>query len=159
MSDVVVLTFDTIDDAEKARETVRQLERAGRLSLDDAAILVKDADGQIREHGEIDRSVKVGTGVGAALGLLLGFMFPLGGLAVGAAGGALVGKLMGNHIDKNFVQEVEAALAPGSSALFLQVREGAADVLRAALAPYKGQIYQTSLSTELETQLRDVLKE
>lgn len=159
MSDVVVVVFDDLDEARKARETIRSVQKENALSLDDAAVVVKDASGKVHADGEIDRGVKVGAGVGAALGLFLMFLFPVTGIVLGALGGGLVGKLMGDHVDKKFVQEVSDALKPGSSALFLIIRDGSPAALRAALQPYKGQVYQTTLSPELEQQLKDVLAE
>ena len=158
MSDLIALTFDNADEAKRVRDVLKQLQHDGQLSLYDAAVVVKDADGTIHAHNEIDRDVKVGAGVGGLLGVLVGFMFPLAGLAIGAAGGALVGKSLDRDIDKQFVQEVSAALAPGSSALCVLVREGETAVLRAALGPFKGKLYQTTLDPETEQQLRDALK-
>ena len=158
MSDLIALTFDSEEEAQRVRESIKRLQHAGQLSLNDTAVVAKDADGKIHVHNEMDRNVKVGIGVGAMLGLLVGFMFPLAGLAVGALGGALVGKSIDNDIDNSFVKEISAGLAPGSSAICLLVRSGDAAVLRAALDPFKGQIYQTTLDPELEQQLRDSLK-
>jgi hypothetical protein len=39
------------------------------------------------------------------------------------------------------------------------VAEGDAGQVRAAVEPYKGTVYQTTVSTELEDQLKDALKE
>jgi uncharacterized membrane protein len=87
------------------------------------------------------------------------FMFPIAGIAVGAGLGALVGKLFGTGVDQKFVKDVSQALTPGSSAIFLLVRDGDAAQVRAAIEPYKGTVYQTTVSTELEEQLKDALKD
>lgn len=158
MSDVVVVVFDDLEEARKARDAVRAIQKANQLSLDDAAVVVKDASGKVHVDGEVDRGVKVGAGVGALLGLLVFFLFPLSGVLVGAAGGALVGKLMGDHVDKKFVKEVSDSLKPGGSALFLIIRSGSSDALRGALQAYKGQLYQTSLSDDAEAQLEKALQ-
>jgi uncharacterized membrane protein len=52
---------------------------------------------------------------------------------------------------------VASALTPGSSAIFVLVREADPNVALAALKPYKGQVYHTSLATETEQNLRDIL--
>ena len=157
MSDLVVVVFDDLEQARQARDSVRAVQKENALSLDDAAVIVKDASGKVHVDGEMDRGVKIGAGVGAALGLFVMFICPVAGIVLGAIGGGLVGKLMGDHVDKKFSNEVSAALKPGSSALFLIIREGSAAALRAALQPYKGEVYQTTLSPELEQQLKDVL--
>ncbi|MFN8471053.1 MAG: DUF1269 domain-containing protein [Anaerolineae bacterium] len=158
MSDVVVVVFDDLEEARKARDAVRQVQKENALSLDDAAVIVKDASGKVHMDGEMDRGVKIGAGAGALLGLLVFFLFPISGLILGAAGGALVGKLMGNHVDKKFAKEVSDSLKPGGSALFLIIRSGSPAALRGALEPYKGQLYQTTLSEDAEAQLAKALE-
>jgi uncharacterized membrane protein len=159
MSRVVVLTFDDPEEAGQLRETLRGLEKQGRLSLDDAAVVVKDRAGEVKVHGQLDRGVKYGAIGGAILGPLLMFMFPVAGIAVGAAAGAGIGASVGMGVEKQFVQDVSAALTPGSSALFLNVAEADRSAALAALQGHKGHVYQTSLSSEAEDELRAALGE
>lgn len=159
MSDVLVVVFDGPEDASQARQGIRELEKAGRISLQDAAVIVKDAEGKVQVKGEVDSSVKSGALWGGVLGLLLTFLFPVAGIAIGAIGGAIVGKMLDQNVDKNFVKDVQNALKPGNSALFLVIRSGDPSGLVAELKPFKGTIFQTSLSTELEDSLKSVLKD
>jgi uncharacterized membrane protein len=158
VSDIVVITFDNATDAGEAREALRDLEQSGRLSLDDAAVVVKDAQGNVDVADQLDRGVKLGAVGGGALGLLLGFMFPIAGAAVGALGGALVVRLADLGVDKGFVEDVTAALRPGTSALFLMVREGNPDAAVAALEPFRGTLHQTSFGPDVEESLRQALR-
>ena len=157
MSDLVVITFEGADDARRARESIRQLEGEGVVRLDDAAVLVKDTGGQVAVDDEIDRGVKVGAVGGGLLGLVLGFMFPIAGAVLGAAGGALVGRMADLGIDKGFVEEVTRSLRPGTSALFLIIREGNADAVVAALEPFEGTVRQTTFDPSVEQSLRQAL--
>jgi uncharacterized membrane protein len=157
MGDLIVVTFDHVDDAQKLRADLRQLEREGVLGLDDAAVIEKDAEGRVRVHDEVDKSVIVGALVGGLLGTVLSFMFPIVGLVVGLGGGALVGKLMDMGVDKDFINDVTEALRPGTSALFILV-SGSSEAITSALRPYQGSLYQTTLPSTLESQLRDTLK-
>lgn len=159
MSELIVLTFDAMDEAGRVRHALHDLENAGRLSLNDAAVISKDMEGKVHVHNEVESGMKWGALGGAVLGPLLMIMFPIAGIAVGAGVGALIGKLFGTGVDQKFVKEVSAGLKPGGSAIFFLVREGEADLVRAAIEPYKGAVYQTSLSSETEEQLRDALKE
>ena len=147
-----------MDDAVKARSALKSLEKQGVLTLDDAAVISKDADGKIQTHGEVSKDTTTGAVVGGLLGLLLVFMFPIAGIAIGAAGGALVGHAFDRHVDKKFVQDVQAALKPGTSALFVLIRSGNAAAAMGALRPFKGTLIQTTLNEELEEELRDALK-
>lgn len=160
MSNVVVIVFDTAAEAGQARESLKEIERAGRLTLDDAAVVVKDAEGNVTVRNELDAPIAQGALVGSVLGLMVGFVFfPIGGLALGAVGGALVGKSLDRGIDKQFVEQLKEKLHPDSSALFLYIRHADPTAALAALKPYKGTVYHTSLSTTLDEQLESVLKE
>ena len=158
MSHLIVMTFNTRDEASKVRQTLRELERAGRMSLDDAAVIRKDAEGKLDVDNEVDRGVKTGAIGGGILGLVLSFFFPLAGLVVGAAGGALVGRMADLGIDRQFVEDVSASLQPNSSALFVIVRDADPNVATAALRPYQGTLYHTTLDPSVEAELRHALK-
>lgn len=161
MSELVVIKFDNTDAAEIVRESLQKLEELQDLSLDDAVVVVKDDSGKVRIEDEMDPGVKTGAVGGGLLGLLIGFIFggPLGSLLVGTVGGALVGKLFKTGIDQKFVKELSASFTPGHSALFLLVKDANVKVVLAALKPYRGELFQTSLSPEAEAKLRRSLSE
>ncbi len=156
MSNLVVITFDNMEEASKVREALKA--QSANISLDDSAVIVKDEEGEIHIKDEVDRGVAVGAVGGGALGLLIGgLLFPIGGLVLGAMGGALVGKLLDMGIDKKFIKQVSESLEPGSSALFVLVREANPNVALATLRPYKGTVYHTSLPPEAEEEVRRYL--
>ncbi len=158
MSNLIVMTFNTRDAAGEVRQALRELERSGRLSLDDAAVIVKDADGKLAVDNEVDRGVKIGAIGGGLLGLLLSFIFSPAGIVVGAAGGALVGRMADLGIDQQFVRDVSASLQPNSSALFVIVRDADPTIALAALEPYQGTLYHTTLNPTVEAELRHALE-
>lgn len=158
MSDLIVVTFDSFEQAQSAREAVKRLQHAGQLALEDAAVISKDADGKLHIHNEAERSVKVGAGVGSMVGLLFSFVLPGLGLAIGAAGGALIAKLLDGGVEKKFVKDVAEQLTPGASAIFLVVNAYQPAALREVFEPYSGRITQTTLNPELAEQLRSSLK-
>ena len=158
MTHLLVITFDNVDEAAQVRETMRSVQRGDYLSLDDSAVVVMDEDGKIHVKNEMDRGVKIGAIGGGLLGLLVGgIFFPLAGLLVGALGGGLVGKFAGTGIDQKFVTEVSGDLQPGTSALFVIVRDATPDVALAALRPYKGTVRYTSFDPDDEKELRRIL--
>jgi uncharacterized membrane protein len=158
VSNIIVITFDNEDEAKKVREALKEIQHGGYISLDDSAIVVRDQKGKYHVHDELDRGVKVGALGGGFLGLLLGFIFtPIGGLLIGAAAGALIGSSFDLGISKKFIKDVEASMEPGTSALFVVVREADPTMALAALKPYKGEVYQTSLDPDDEEHLRKIL--
>jgi len=159
MSYWIVVTFDDPARAGQVREEIGAMQKESQLSLDDSAVVVKDAEGKIHVHNEMDRGVKTGAVGGSLLGLLIGgLLFPIAGILVGALVGGGIGALANLGVDKKFVKEVEAALAPNSSALFLIVRAADPGPAISVLSQFKGKIYHTSLSDEDEKALRKAME-
>ena len=76
---------------------------------------------------------------------------------MGAAAGGLIGASMDFGISKKFIKDVEASMEPGSSAIFFVVRESNPNMAIAALKPFKGDVYHTSLSPDDEEHLKKIL--
>ena len=159
MSYIIAITFPEPHEAERVRQSLSEVEHEGRLSLDDSAVVVKDAHGRIHVHNEVDRGIKVGALGGGVLGLLIGFIFggPIGSMLVGIFGGALMGSLAQMGVDKGFMKDVEEGMPPESSALFFILRDDEPDAAIAALEPYQGTVYHTSLTEDDEEALRQAL--
>jgi uncharacterized membrane protein len=158
MSQLVVLSFERAEEAGEALRSIRQVERAGQLQLEDTAIVTKDADGKVRVNNEVSGATETGAVIGAILGPMLMFLFPIAGIAIGAGAGALVGRLFNTGVDGKFVKEVKEQLTPGTSALFLVIKGGNPEAGVAALRPYQGQVLQTTLDPDLEAEVRRALE-
>lgn len=158
MASVTAITFEDMEQGPQMREALKDLERRGELSLDDAAVIVRDENGKFHVKGQADRGVKTGAVAGGVIGLLLAsIFFPIGGIVLGALAGAGVGAVAHVGIDKQFIKDVEAAMPNGSSAVIIYAREGNPAVVRAALEPFHGTIFQTSLDGEAEEALHGAL--
>ena len=158
MSNLVVVTFESPEEAGQVLETLRSAQRQDFVHLDDSAIVIKDEEGKVHVKNEMDRGVKIGAVGGGLLGLLLASVFfPVAGLVVGAVAGGLVGAAADIGLDRKFVKEVGDDLGPGTSALFFIVRDANPDVAVAALRPYQGTVRHTSFPPETEEELRRVL--
>lgn len=144
MSDLIAIKFDSDEDAMLALRSLREIEAQGLIAFDDTAVIAKDSEGKVWVKGEVDSGIETGATVGGLLGLLLG---PFG-VAVGALGGAAVGLSLNKGIDDDFVEQVQEALQPDTSALFLMVREADAAALVSALSQYEGRVFQTTLTPE-----------
>lgn len=158
MSSLVVVSFDSPDEAEAVLEALKGQSGYGNISLDDTAVVSKDSDGKVHVKNHVSHGTMVATGVGALLGLMLSFIaFPIAGLLLGIGGGALVGRAMDLGVDGKFVKEVSESLQPGTSALFVLVHDANPAAIRAALEGHHGTIMQTTLSTEAEENLKKAL--
>ena len=157
MNQLIVVAFDHFDDARTAMRSLRGLERQGKIRFEDTAIVERDPDGTAHVKNEVSGTTEAATLIGAALGGLLTFVFPLAGIAIGAALGAAVGASFKTGVDPDFVDDVKETLRPGRSALFLVVKESEADATLAAIRPFSGDVIQTTLDTEREEALRQAL--
>lgn len=154
MADLVVVTFKSADDARRAMEDVRALQRNGGIALEDLEMIECDANGKIHHVGDVDKTTKAGALGGGFLGLLIGLVFfPVAGLLIGAVAGGLIGKSLGHNVDKQLVKDVTADLTPGTSALFILV-SGSAAALSNLFGNYQGKVYLTTVDPDLESQLK-----
>lgn len=155
MSNLIVITFEGETTAAEALASVRTVERAGGFGLTDTAEISKNAAGQVHVKNEWSSGTETGAVVGGVLGAMVTFFFPVAGAAAGAAAGAFVGSRIDPGVDGKFVDDVANGLAPGSSALFLMVKDGSDPAaLIAAFGGYRGKVYQTTLSSDFEDSLR-----
>ena len=162
MSHLIVATFDRADEAGELRRGLGRLERAGQLDLEDAAVVVKEADGQVHIKNEPEMGMRAGAYNGAFAGLILGLLFPPAGLAASVAGGALAGsglaRWLGEGVEPAFVEEVSVSLRPGTSALLVVVNAANPEAALAALRPYRGTLRHTTLDPDAEAALRQALE-
>jgi uncharacterized membrane protein len=157
MSDLVILAFDTETGAGQMRDDLLKLEKEHLIGLEDAAVIVRNKEGKVKVHHEIDM-VEAGALGGAFWGLLIGLIFfvPIFGLVLGAAGGAIAGKFANEGVDEQFIKEAGNTIQPGNSALFMLVRESTPDKVMDELKKYKNvKVLKTSLSKEQEEHLRE----
>jgi uncharacterized membrane protein len=160
MSTLVAIAYPDRDTADRVRQELIQATKEHLIQLEDAVVVVHDADGRIKVHQAVST-----TGAGAAGGALWGgligllFLAPLLGMAVGAGAGALAGKMSDVGVDDNFVKDLGTKLQPGGAALIALGSTEARDKVIERVKPYGGEVLHTSLSTEEEQQLRAALGE
>jgi uncharacterized membrane protein len=151
--ELIVVSFDQLEDARKAMKALRELEGEGHVRFEDTAIIERDADGTAHVRNEVSGTTETATVIGAVIGGIVTFAFPLAGIAIGAALGAAIGAALDTGVSREFVQDVKEKLQPGKSALFLIVKQADLDPVIAALRQFHGQIIQTTLP-EAEEALR-----
>jgi uncharacterized membrane protein len=161
MSNLIVIIYDDPNGAFAMRNTLKSVQQMGKISLDDSAVVLKDADGKVHVKHQMDRGIKIGAVGGGVLGLLLAsIFFPIGGIVIGAIAGGLIGKSADMGISHKFVDEVKEELKPNSSALFVIVRDADPAIALSALRQHKGtgRLIQSTLPTEDEEQLRKAIE-
>jgi uncharacterized membrane protein len=158
MSDLVVIAFPTEAKAEEVRQKLLQMQKEYLIELGDAAIAVKDAQGNIKLNQLISTTTAGAVG-GSFWGALIGliFLMPLAGAALGAASGALSGALADIGVNDQFMKDTAAAIQPGTAALFVLVRKVTADKVLEGLKGYGGTVVKTSLDHTKEAALQAAL--
>lgn len=153
---MVVLGFDGEATAEKAKEKLIELDKQYLLELDQVVVVVRKADGHVKVNEE-PRLTGIGAIGGAFWGLLVGLIFlvPAVGFVIGTASGAIAGHFAKYGITKEYMKDVEAAIQPGSSALFILADQVKVDRVIPMLSGYHPRVLRTSLSTEQEAQLKE----
>lgn len=159
MSTLVAIAYPDVETATRVRDRLLELQRERLIVLADAAVAEKKADGKIKLH-QLHSTVGGGAAMGTLWGGLIGLLFlsPLLGMAIGAAAGAAGGAMTNVGVDDAFMKDLGRRLQDGGAALFLLVTQSTPDKVIAEVAPYGGEILQTSLSEEAEADLREAMQ-
>ncbi|MGB5240155.1 MAG: DUF1269 domain-containing protein [Prochlorococcaceae cyanobacterium] len=161
MSNLIVVGFPKVDEAEAVRKELVAIQQEHLISLEDAVVVERDADGQVQLRQAINLTAAGALG-GGFWGSLVGLLFlnPLLGAAVGAGMGAASGALSDLGINDGFLRELGETLPKGSAALCLLVRDATPDRVVERLrsfAPH-AKLLRTSLSHTDEAQLNELLE-
>lgn len=176
-NNLVVLTFEGKETAAAVYEQIEQMEKDKLVKVVDAVIVEYDdvemggmmppieggsgkgsTDRQVRviqTHGKKGKFAAGGAGIGLLAGFLLGG--PIGGLVVGAGLGAITAAMKDFGIDDKNIETIKARLQPNSSALLLLGQANDRDALIAKLRTYDPTVVSSSLTPEVEKEIRERL--
>lgn len=125
MNKVLISTFGTEKAAFEGLTALKELHRDGDITLYASAVIAKDPQGTASVRQAAD-SGPVGTLVGMVTGGLIGLLGGPAGVAVGAyvgGFGGLMYDLINSGMSGDFVDEVSAALTPGTVAVVADIDE------------------------------------
>jgi uncharacterized membrane protein len=168
MSTLIVLGFDGIHTADEVLNKTRSMQQEKLIELEDACVVERTTDGKVHVKQAVNMTAigaASGGSMGALWGTLVGLLLlnPLAGFALGAIAGAGTGALSGAltdfGINDQFIKKLGDTIQPGSSALFIQVKEMTEDKVLAEIEPFKPRVLKTSLSNANEEKLKTALKQ
>jgi uncharacterized membrane protein len=161
MATLTVWKFDTPEGAERASETLADLQKQELITVHDAAIVSWAAGKKKPKTRQLSGLAGAGALGGAFWGLLFGLLFfvPLLGMAVGAAMGGLAGSMTDVGIDDDFISQVRQQVTPGTSALFIMTSDAVQDRVQKAFEGQNMELLATNLSSDEESRLREVFGE
>jgi len=161
MSTLLAIVFPDESTAFEMRAAFAKMQKQYLLDMDDAVVVTRDSNGKTRLH----QAVSV-TGLGAVgggfWGMLIGLLFlnPLLGAAIGAGAGALAARFRDLGLDDRMMKDIGESLKPGSSALFLLLRNVTGDKVLDGLKQFegRGRVFQSSMNKDDEKAIREVLE-
>jgi uncharacterized membrane protein len=160
---LVVAGYTGEGDADNAMDAIKQARSDGAAYYDDAAVIRRDAGGEvhIKEHG--DMSTGKGAGIGALIGGVIGILGGPAGIAIGAGAGAAIGGVAA-HSDAGFsndtLNKIGIALPAGTSALAVTTSSAFVEEVRKAQTGQESLTMAQQISDEISGNLnagQDVL--
>jgi uncharacterized membrane protein len=134
---LVVGQFATAELAEATYAEIERLENATSLRIDAVVIASADDEGKIKLHQMTEHSTKTGLKWGIVGGAVLGVIFPPSILA-SAVGFGVIGSVLGKVRNlghrSNLTDELEGAIAPGTTGLIVFAQDTAVVEIEQALA-------------------------
>ena len=147
---VYAATYASLADANADYAAVKKLYFDGLIGVYDAAVIGKDATGQVKIH-KTEMPTQYGGWSGLAVGALVGIFFPpalVWELAAGAATGSLIGHLWGG-MSRSDLKEIGQHLQSSTAAVVVIARSKLQEVLAGAIKHASRQV-EKELSTEVE---------
>jgi uncharacterized membrane protein len=156
MEKLIVVSFDDETKANAGFQALRQLDRAGEISVYEMRIIVKEPSGSIRFIDTTDEMafpvIGGATVVGAFVGLLSG---PVG-VVTGGMAGALISSIVHAGrlgITDEFVSDVSTDLVPGKFAVVADISEDRLTPLDTRMEETGGVVFRQPRSAVVDTLL------
>ncbi|WP_154793327.1 DUF1269 domain-containing protein [Occultella kanbiaonis] len=139
--------FDSVDGADRAASTLKQVKSEGLIKVEDYAVLTWPADADRPEVKYENRDNWRAAGWGAFWGVLFGALFflPLIGAAAGAAISLLNKHMQDVGITREQLDAIGKQVGPGSSALFVVTSERDLDLVAERFRGHEGTLIATNL--------------
>src|SRR6185295_8396186 len=114
----------------------KELDGQGQLSLEGAAVVVRNDDGRIDIKDEVGDTGYEGTATGGIVGLIIGVLGGPFGVLLGGATGVLIGSLFDlDDLDttESLLGEMSRSVRVGHDAVLAEVTEQSPEVVDAAM--------------------------
>jgi uncharacterized membrane protein len=155
--ELLAAVYETEDRAYTIADMLEEMHRGARISLEDAAVVTKDAEGKIVIHETREVTAKKGAKRGAIAAGLFGLVFPpslIVSAVAGGAVGALWGKVRDTGIKTGSIKELGESLEPGKAAVIALVDPDSVHATSRALEGFDGHLTRQSLSAAETAQVQ-----
>jgi uncharacterized membrane protein len=137
---MLVATYPDEAAAQQDYQVIKDAHTAGLVGSYDAAVVTKDASGEVHENKD-ETATRKGARRGAAAGAAIGVIFPpavLGAAAVGGAAGALRGHLA-EGMSRSEAKQLGDFIDPGKAGLVVIGESTVEDAIKHALTKAEKQ--------------------
>ena len=152
---VIGIKTDSRADGEFVLESLKTAVREKRVTLDDMALVTRDAEGKVQIEQTGDATPEHGAKRGALVGALVGLAAPplLGAAAVGAGLGALWGKFRDRGVDDDLMKRVGEMMEEGQTVVFAVGADASIEAVAARVKEVTGGAMETFVLSEGDTAL------
>jgi uncharacterized membrane protein len=162
-SQMLAAIYPNREHAEAILEMLEQMNRAGTITLADAAMVTKDEKGKMQVEETKELTARKGAKRGALIMGAFGLIFPpslIGSAIAGGAIGAVAGRLRDTGIKNDQMQELANRLEPDKAAVVALAAEGSVIKVQQSLAGYEGTLVNQVIDDETISALnKEAVKE
>ena len=132
---VFIASYGSVDDAQMDYTAVKQLYSDGVIDTYDAAVVDKDADGNVHVEKH-EKPTQKGAWTGIAVGAVVGVLFPPAIIPMAAAGGVAGGVIghLWHGMSRSDMKDLGENLDAGTAALVVVGKSSLADKIAKATA-------------------------
>lgn len=153
MSELIVAGFKGEFTADEVLLDLLKMKQIHLIDLDYAVVVARRDDGGFRVrhnnvlvHADAAAGGQWGTLFGGPVGFIIGAI-------LGAVIGETVYELKKIGIEDDFIKDVEKAIEPGSSAIFIRVRKSLSDKVVEELRNFNAKLLRSALTITNEAEL------
>jgi uncharacterized membrane protein len=132
---VFIGSYNSVDDAQMDYTAVKQLYSDGVIDTYDAAVINKDADGNVHVSKH-EKATQKGAWTGVAVGAVVGVLFPpslIASAAVGGVAGGVIGHVW-QGMSRGDMKDLGETLDAGTAALVVVGKSSLSDKIAKATA-------------------------
>ncbi len=152
---VFIASYGSEDDALMDYAAVKQLYHDGVIDTYDAAVVEKDAEGNVHVHKH-EKPTQKGAWTGVAIGAVVGVLFPpsiIAGAAVGGVAGGVIGHVW-HGMSRSDMKDLGETLDAGTASLVVVGKSSLSDKIAKATARA-----QKTVEKELNVDAKDFDKQ
>lgn len=160
---LLMVGVPTRDEGLDALDRLADAVAEGRIVVEDAALVYKDAKGRVKIHQTHDATAGVGAVRGGTLGVLVGlFAAPLvGAAAVGAGAGALLSRARDSGVSDAMMKQAGRLIEGDEAGIFVLADDASALAIAARIEEMVAggrEVSYQMISPEAQDFLRETIK-